>query len=218
MSKTLQATTTTWYDDYKAILSVEQSLHNGQLVVNHFVGSDWTSEALTALLGNMRHESFINPNMSELAYEWEDNRGFGLVQWTPRSKYWDWAVANNLPPREGESQLARIDYEIENGIQWIANGHAVRYGRESKYDITFKQFRENSEGYTIAELTEAFMWNYEGPNYEAGSGSLSSRIDFASLAFDTINWEGTTPSNPEEEEIPYFVIRRHNTNMRRRTR
>lgn len=180
-----------WYDDFRVWLTQQQSLENGQLVVNHFVGSDWTQQSLSALLGNMRHESSINPNMYEYGYEWSEDRGYGLVQWTPRSKYWDWAVANNLTPENGESQLARIDYEIENGLQWIANGHSVRYGLESKYDFSFESFRTNSVNLSIAELVEAFMWNYEGPNHQAGTDSLQERIDFALLVNETLDFTGT---------------------------
>lgn len=205
-----------WYDGFQVWLSIEQSLHNAQLVVNHFVGGDWTVESLSAMLGNMRHESTINPNMYEFGYEWEDDRGYGLVQWTPRSKFWNWAVGEGLDPERGESQLARMDYEIENNIQWIANGHAVRYGLANKYDITFAQFRSNTEGYSIAQLTEAFMWNYEGPRYDAGLTSLPARILFADLAIDSIDFGGISPGVPTDpNELPYFVTNRHSTNMRR---
>ena len=193
----------TWHNEFQVWLTEEQSLSNAQLVVNHFKGSDWTKEAISALVGNMRHESSINPNMYEYGYDWAEDRGFGLVQWTPRSKYWDWAVAQSLTPREGDSQLARIDYEVDNNIQWIANGHALRYGLSDKYDFSFADFRTNAPGLTVEALTEAFMWNYEGPAYEAGTSSLPGRQQFAGVAFIALDWEGTggggdtpTPSRP----------------------
>lgn len=186
-----------WIDDYQVWLTEEQSLSNAQLVANHFKGTDWTQEAISALLGNMRHESSINPNMYEYGYEWEEDRGFGLVQWTPRSKYWEWAVARSLPPREGNSQLARINYEVDNNIQWIANGHALRYGLSDKYDFSFADFRTNAQGLTVEALTEAFMWNYEGPAYEAGIGSLPGRQQFAGVALSTLDWSGSGTSYPK---------------------
>lgn len=180
-----------WIADYQRWLSESESLQNGQMVVNHFKGSDWSRESLSAMLGNMRHESSINPNMYEYGYAWEDDRGFGLVQWTPRSKYWDWAVNQGLSPREGDSQLARIDYEVDNNIQWIADGHRRRYGLESKYDISFAEFRTNAPGYTVEQLTEAFMWNYEGPSYSAGSSSLADRQAFALRSYNELDFTGT---------------------------
>src|SRR5699024_525756 len=99
----------TWVGEYRQWLTEEQSLQNAQLVANHF-GTSWSPEAISALCGNMRVESSVNPDMYEFGYDWEDDRGYGLVQWTPRSKYWDWATASGLEPRNGNSQLARIDY------------------------------------------------------------------------------------------------------------
>ena len=76
--------------------------------------------------------------MYEYGYDWRADRGYGLVQWTPRSKYWDWATAVGLDPRHGDSQLKRIDYEIENNIQWIP---------KSTFDyLTFAEFRTNARG------------------------------------------------------------------------
>ena len=196
-----------WNEGYQVWLSESQSLENAQLIANHFKGSDWTKESISALAGNMRHESSINPNMYEYGKDWADDWGFGLVQWTPRSKYWNWAEANGLPPREGDSQLARIDYEVDNNIQWVANGHANRYGYSDKYDFSFAAFRTNAQSLSVEQLTEAFMWNYEGPAYSAGTGSLSERQAFARLAFNTIDFAGgggggVKPALPVNEGTP----------------
>lgn len=173
-----------WFDDYQRWLSVEESLHNAQLVINHFSGTDWTKESLSAMIGNMRHESSINPNMYEFGFDWNQDRGFGLVQWTPRSKYWDWAVANNLPPRSGNSQLARIDYEVDNNIQWIA--------RSSVFNgLTFREFRTNSRGLSVDQLTEAFTWGYERPLRQAGEKSMPARQAFANRVFNELDFSGT---------------------------
>lgn len=196
-----------WNEGYQVWLSEAQSLENAQLIANHFSGSDWSKEAVSALAGNMRHESSINPNMYEYGKDWADDWGFGLVQWTPRSKYWNWAEANGLPPREGDSQLARIDYEVDNDIQWVANGHANRYGYSDKYDFSFSAFRTNAQSLTVEQLTEAFMWNYEGPAYSAGTGSLSERQAFARKVFNAIDFAGgggggVKPALPVKEGTP----------------
>jgi len=165
---------------YQVWLTETQSLENAQLVVNHFVGSDWTKNSLSSMLGNMRHESSVNPNMYEYGYDWEDDRGYGLVQWTPRSKYWDWAVVNSLDPEVAESQLARIDYEVANNIQYIPT---------SNYPETFAEFRSSVK--SLDYLTNAFCWNYERPNAQAGQDSMSGRIAFSQLCFDTLDFTGT---------------------------
>ena len=172
-----------WHDGEQVWLSEKQSLENAQLVANHFKGTDWTKESISALCGNMRHESSINPNMYEYGYDWSANRGYGLVQWTPRSKYWDWAVSEGLSPRSGDSQLARIDYEVDHNIQWIAVDRIE--------NLTFKQFRTNSRGWSVEKLTEAFTWGYERPNESAGQESMPDRKAFARKCLETLDWTGT---------------------------
>lgn len=184
-----------WYDGYQVWLSEEESLHNALIVANHLSGGDWSRESISALIGNMRAESSVNPNMYEMGYDWSADRGFGLLQWTPRSKYWNWAESEGLPPRAGESQLARLDYEVQNNIQWIANRLSTSPPYPpglSSYGGSFTDFRTNKDDLTIAELTEAFMWNYEAPAYSAATDSLPTRIAFANKV-SNLDFEGGTP-------------------------
>src|SRR5699024_3041195 len=160
-----------WHDDYRVWLTESQSLDTAHMIVDHLLGnSGWNREAICALVGNMRIESSINPNMYEYGYDWSADRGFGLVQWTPRSKYWDWATARGLAPREGDSQLDRITYEVDQNIQWIPISD---YG-----GMTFADFRANTGGWSIDYLTEAFTWSYERPAQSAGESSMPDRKAF----------------------------------------
>lgn len=198
---------TDWISEYRRWLSEEESLHNAQLVANYF-GGRWSPQAISAMCGNMRVESSINPDMYEYGYTWEEDRGYGLVQWTPRSKYWDWALSRGLPPRHGDSQLARIEYEVENNIQWIPIA-------DYNY-MTFEEFTQSTASVTY--LTEAFTWCYERPNRQAGEESMGRRKNFAMLCIELLNFEGGGPGpgpGPGDETIPYYIYRRHNTNMRR---
>lgn len=189
-----------WISDYQRWLSESESLQNAQLVVNHFKGTEWTKESLSAMCGNMRHESSINPNMYEYGYQWSADRGFGLVQWTPRSKYWNWATSRGLDQRSGSSQLKRIDYEVENNIQWIP--------RSSYGNMTFKQFRTNSGNWSVNYLTEAFTWGYERPNETAGWNSMPARKAFANRCFNELDFTGSgsggNPIPPAPETKPVF--------------
>lgn len=199
----------TWYGSYREYLTDSEKMHNAQLVADHFKGTDWTPEALAALCGNMSGESTLNPQMYEFGYSWEDDRGYGLVQWTPRSKYWDWAVARGMSPESGDSQLARIDYEVENNIQWIAKA-------EFNY-MTFAQFRGNTGGWSADYLTEAFIWSYERPNRTAGEASLPTRQEFARRCLAQLDWSGsggggskptpshTIPTTSPQHETTYTV-------------
>jgi hypothetical protein len=189
-----------WISINDTFLTTAQQMNNAQLTANHFKGTDWVKESLSALIGNMSHESSINPDMHELGYGDSPSRGYGLVQWTPMTKYTDWASSQGLDYTSGDSQLARIDYEVNNNIQWVANGLQVRYGMGSKYNFSFADFRKNTQGLSVSDLTEAFMWNYEGPSYSAGTSSLADRQSFANQAYTTLDWTGTgsggTGGNP----------------------
>jgi hypothetical protein len=171
-----------WIAINDTFLSQDQMMSNGQLVVNHFLGTDWTKESLASLIGNMCHESSLNPAMHELGYGDSPSRGYGLVQWTPMTKYTDWASANGLDYTSGDSQLARIDYEVTNNIQWI---NKSAYG-----NMTFAQYRQNATGASVEYLTEAFMNCYERPN--PAVAGLDSRRSYAQIAYATLNWSGTS--------------------------
>jgi LysM repeat protein len=184
-------TTLTWINPNDTFLTQSQQLNNAQIVAYHFAGTDWTKESISALCGNMAHESSLNPDMHELGYNDSPTRGYGLVQWTPMTKYTDWASAAGLPWDSGDSQLARIDYEVNNNIQWIPDGLQARYGMGDKYNFSFSDFRKNTQGLSVNDLTEAFMWNYEGPSYSAGTNSLPARQSFANLCLSSLDWTGT---------------------------
>ena len=205
--------TLVWINPNDTFLTTDQQMNNAQLVAYHFKGTDWTKESLSALIGNMSHESSLNPSMHELGYGDSPTRGYGLVQWTPMTKYTDWATSQGLDYTSGDSQLARIDYEVVNNIQWVANGYQVRYGNSTpKYDFSFADFRTNAQGLTVDQLTEAFMWNYEGPSFSAGNTSLSARQSFADSAYAQLDWTGTgggttpPPTNTDSDIVTLFLV------------
>ena len=76
--------------------------------------------------------------------------GYGLVQWTPASKYLDWVKDGD--PSTIDNNIARILYEVENNVQWIAT---------DKYPMSFKEFTQSLESPTY--LADVFIKNYERP-------------------------------------------------------
>lgn len=184
-----------WISEYQRWLSESESLQNAQLVANHLIPQGWTKESVSALCGNMRHESSINPDMYEYGYNWSEDRGYGLVQWTPRSKYWNWAESRNLPPRNGDSQLDRIDYEVEQNIQWIPTPN---------YPETYAQFRASTK--SMDYLVPAFTWNYERPNAESGQQSMPERIAFAKRCLNELDFSGSGGSNSDGRQLAVLPI------------
>ena len=136
-------------------LTTAQQQNNALIITNYFRQRGWTDNAIAAMLGNMDVESNgLNPNQFENGFPvGTASGGFGLVQWTPRTKYSNWAGADW--ESNYDKQLQRIQYELDNpGTQWSWRPGYTPY-------ITFEQFAVSTD--TVDYLTGAFLYFYEGP-------------------------------------------------------
>lgn len=128
-------------------------MENNALYVCAFLSSKgWTINAISAILANMQAESGVNPGIYENLNSNSTTNGYGLVQWTPNTKYKTWADDNGYRYGDIDGQLNRIIYELENGLQWIAT---------DTYNMTFAEFSRSSDD--VGDLAYAFMYNYERP-------------------------------------------------------
>lgn len=127
---------------------------NALAIVLYFNARGWTKNAIAAMLGNMESESTINPGIYEGLDSTSTTNGFGLVQWTPNTKYKTWADANGYGADYGNiyGQLARIQYELDNGLQWIPT---------DAYPMSFYTFTRSTA--SVETLAQAFLHNYERP-------------------------------------------------------
>lgn len=132
-----------WTDDMRK--------NNVKIMWKYFRRQGWNIAAQAAMFGNMQYESYLNPGQWETNYAPETTGGFGLVQWTPYTKFSNWAGANWRT--DYDLQLQRIQYELDNGLQWIATG---------TYNFSFYDFsRMSINDHSIAYLTQAFEYCYE---------------------------------------------------------
>lgn len=156
-------------------------------------GYNWTDEAIAGVIGNMVHESGINP------WRWQDNNiqsstsyssatsvGYGLMQFTPSGKYIDTASSyegygpnfSDIPGNigEGHSQLL-----------WFLN-HTDQWGPASwsEYpDVSMSEYSQmNLE--TIDTMVYIFMANYERPLYEYAMSSLVQRQTYGRQVYEFI--------------------------------
>lgn len=132
-------------------LNLEQMKLNARYISNSLLDYGWSLESISAMLGNMQIESSINPG------RWQgDNVGtgpaYGIVQWDPFTKYTNWASERGFDPSTMDSNLSRINYEVENNIQWIPT---------SIYRMTFQEFKTSNISPKI--LADIFLKNYERP-------------------------------------------------------
>lgn len=185
-----------WITTEDTWLTEAESLQNAQLIATLCSGWGWSKNAICGMLGNMRHESSVNPNIWEFGYNHSTTRGYGLVQWTPATKLIDWANANSLDYTNGDTHMARINYEKANGIQWIAT---------STYNYSFDAFAVSTD--TVSNLTWAFARCYERPLESALQGSIAARISFAELCASSLTFTGSGgtvihPLKPVYPETP----------------
>lgn len=143
---------------------------------------EWTPEAVAGILGNMTIESTINPSRWQNDTPPDDpetsdaETGYGLVQWTPYSKYRDWVIGDGdtgYDPtiwgtwqNNGYLQTERVAFERREELQWIPT---------SKYNYNFHDFTAKEDDPKI--LAEAFLLDYERP--ADPSATLNDRQDWA---------------------------------------
>lgn len=124
-------------------------LETAKTIWKYLVSQGWSRTAVAVLLGNMQSESSIiadrwqNDNVGNMA------EGYGLVQWTPATKYIDWANANGLNYTDVISQCKRIEWEVANNQQFMCPF------------MSFQQFKTSNQ--TPEELANLFLQYYEIP-------------------------------------------------------
>lgn len=128
-------------------LSLSEMENNAQLVANELAKHKWTKQAIAGALGNMQTESTINPGI------WQDltvGGGYGLVQWTPYTKYSEWA--GDGWEDNGSKECERIQYEVEHSLQWITT---------DEYPMSFEEYIHSTE--SADYLAWVWLYNYERP-------------------------------------------------------
>lgn len=158
---------------------------NAEVIASVFLSNGWSPNAIAAMLGNMESESGINPGIYESLDSTSTTNGFGLVQWTPNTKYKNWCDENGLKPY-GDIfiQIRRILYEVNTDIQWIPT---------DKYPLTFKTFTTSQQ--SPEYLAQAFLYNYERPaslDQPARSTQARAWYEFIQGLYP----DGPTPNNP----------------------
>jgi surface antigen len=120
---------------------------NAKYIWNYLGSKGWSLNAVAGMLGNMQYESTINPGRHQVGSG--DSGGYGLVQWTPKSKIINWLSNNGYADDDMDGQLERILWEKENHEQYAKN----------KYKYTFETFTTSLDNpYTLAC---AFAFDYE---------------------------------------------------------
>ena len=180
---------------------------NAQYITQYLTARGWTLNAIAGMLGNMQTESTINPGIWQNLDAGNTSLGFGLVQWTPATKLIEWAQSRSLDYTHMDTQLERILYELENGLQY--------YPTDS-YPLSFVDFSKSTE--SAYYLAGAFLYNYERPaepnavlrgNQGAEWYAYISGLDVGGGGSDA---PIVTPTKPKKHQLSlmmkYFATRR----------
>lgn len=144
----------------------------------------WTLNAIAGLLGNIQYESGFNP------WRWEGDviqsqygtSGYGLVQFTPATKYIGDSRAVVLNgyapnttdltgnPNDGTAQLLFVDAYAD-------------YYATTAYNISYADFKISTQ--TPEWLASAWLYNYERPANP--TGSEATRRSYARYWFDYLS-------------------------------
>lgn len=172
---------TYWGNTYNSsnTLTMEQMKVNASYIARYLQGQGWTINAIAGILGNMQSESAINPG------RWQSDNvapadptyaGYGLVQWTPYTKYTNWVTGD---PSTMDNNISRILYEVANNIQWGAGIYGTppysfsefTHSTESAYDlaINFLKYYERPASLDYSRGTQAQAW------YDYLIGDIPSR-------------------------------------------
>ncbi len=168
-----------WVVNENGAIGSDGMTNNANIIKDYFYDSGWTMNAIAAIVGNMQVESGINPGRWENDDVGNLSGGFGLVQWTPATKLRDWidSTYGGGDYTNGDYQLDRIIYELENGLQ---------YSPEKGFNETFSEWSISNKkpGY----LAAAFLCNYEKAA-NTGWGAQISRARIAEKWYQTFTGE-----------------------------
>ena len=178
-----------------AYLSRAEMENNVLLAWDYFGSRGWSREAVSAMAGNWETESTVNPGIWESLIEY--GGGYGLVQWTPYTKYSEWVGAgweNN-----GNKQCERIIYEMENGLQWFRNPEAPIV----EPPISFKEFSTST--IDVGTLANYFLWYYEHPAVTI----QSARAEQAKKWYDFLGGVNPSPPTTKRKKMPLWMYLRY---------
>lgn len=156
-----------------------------------------TKAAMAGILGNMQHESYINPGQCQIGSGTSESSrsGGGLIQWTPRNAFIQWCTNRGRSWYDGNFQLYRIRCEGE--------------GRDGCSGYWFPKNGYNYSWYQFCALTdwEEACKAYLNERERAGVSALSYRLKYAEQWYNYLNdgrpIDPVDPDDPVPDPSPY---------------
>jgi hypothetical protein len=178
--------------DSNSYLTLDEMKVNAQYILDFLLGKGWTKNAVCGMLGNMQSESNINFGIWEGLNSSDPTKGFGLTQWTPSTKYTDWANANGYGSDHVNGELNRILYEVaNNNVQWSTDA-----------PLTFAEFTQSNDA--PENLAQDFLIYYEKP----ANQNQPDRQTQARYWYDNLTGGGTVtpPASDTIEPLIHMLL------------
>ena len=187
--------------NYTAPLS--EQIVNAEYFMRIMTHYGWGLNAICGMGGN-----FGGPEPAESSFNpgrWQGNvlggNGYGIAQWTPASKFRNWATANSYDVEAMDSAVFRFNYELENHIQ---------YFKTAEWPYTFAEFKTSTiDPYTLACV---FARNYERSSaiLAGGSAKAAAYVRRGNNANYWFSHFGGTPGTRPSGRMPIWMFTNNN--------
>lgn len=186
-------------------LNNSEVYNNAEKVYTFFGSRGYSDNAVAAILGNMWRESTVNPGI------WEELKpyrgGYGLCQWTPYTKYSNWAGRNWQ--NNGDLECQYLDYSLQ--YNWFRNSDNPQYVPEVPPISVSEFITSDIEPWTLAMMFCAYYEHPKNPNDTVRGDK----------AFEFYNWitggsvtpppiDPTPPDDPNppvaDTDIPIWML------------
>ena len=187
-----------WISENRALTQAEME-NNADIIIAYYRSINYADETIAAILGNMQAESSLSPIRTEIG-----GQGYGLVQWTPVSKLQNHCNTLGLSPyTSGDVQIEVVDKELGTSSvnEWYTTKPFINNYRTSgttanMINVTPTEFKTNSKGFSVADLTTLFMAGYERPSMNPDTNHIANRKTYS------FNWYSYIQNSPIPPPIP----------------
>lgn len=190
-----------YYTNELGKMTEDAMKNNARIIWNYFGALGWSINAVAGMLGNMQYESRLNPGQTEVGFALGDPQaGYGLVQWTPRTKFSDWAGDGWDDPLQcGDLELNRIKFEYETNFQFGKNPFFP------SYTYTWETFIYSTD--SPATLADVWFVQYERPDVAAWNKTRDARMTYADKWYTYLtNLPPPPPSPKKRKSMPLWMM------------
>lgn len=173
---------------------------NAHEIASKLAGEGFSRAATAGILGNLAHESGMDPAREQIPGN--PNGGFGLMQWTPRSKVRTWLDRHNLngtPDTDLNGQIRMLADAARSDWNNVALDKVKGEGTVPSDTTDLKKLFDSTGDPQIA--ASAFMAGCERPSW--GSRNEDARRNAAKQYYDSltdISFTGRQSSSSDESD------------------